>query len=147
MSRFGDYYFDGKLRTLAENPHKGLDIAGEVGEPVLAAADGVVVLSGGWSYGCGSGVIISHRPFEMLTVYCHLTDDSPHKEGPVVRGEVIGRIGRTGTVGASDRSHVHVELHRGARNPVDPEPHIMGCFNPKKSYPTDRLVLTHPVRC
>lgn len=68
------------------------------------------------------------------SLYCHLTEGSPRKQGPIVRGEVIGLIGRTGTVGASGRSHVQCELHRGPRNPVDPEPDIAGCCDPKKTY-------------
>ena len=31
--------------------------------------------------------------------------------------------------------------------PEDPLPNIVGCFDPSRSYPLDRLVLTYPVPC
>lgn len=133
LSRFGDYHFDGKPRALGENPHEGLDVAGDVGDSVLAAADGIVVRSGQWSLACGAGVVISHPPFGMWTTYCHLSEDSPRQEGPVGRGKVTGNIGRTGTLGASDRSHVHFEVRKADRAPVDPEPYLAGCFDSGKS--------------
>jgi hypothetical protein len=45
--------------------------------------------------------------------------------------------------------HVHLELQRGRDiNALeDPLARIVGCFDETKRYPTDRLVLTYPVRC
>ena len=72
----------------------------------------------------------------------------------VSRGEVIGRNGSTGKAGGVN--HVHFELVRDGRphpdgwstkdlaNPMD---YLDGCFDPAKSYPTDRFVLTYPIAC
>jgi hypothetical protein len=44
---------------------------------------------------------------------------------------------------------VHLELQRGRDRDAleDPPAKLVGCLDPAKSYPTERLVLTFPVRC
>lgn len=146
LARFGDYYFDGKPRVLDPFPHRGLDLAAGQGEPVLAPADGMVTRA--WvGDACGDGVIISHEPLGFWTQYCHLTPAFPKREGRVKRGEVIGFVGRTGILGPNDRTHLHFEVLKYASVPVDPEQHIVGCFDPDKTYPADKFVLTWPLRC
>jgi hypothetical protein len=67
----------------------------------------------------------------------------------VSRGQRIGALGTTGQRAWPGYEHVHLELQRGtdSRDLHDPLPRMAGCFDAGATYPTDRLVLTYPVRC
>ena len=135
-------------------PHAGVDFSGHIGEPVMAAADGAVSLLIDYRYGCGIGVIVSHPQFGRWTAYCHMQTGLVRVGQKVRRGETIGLVGTSGNSG--NVPHVHFELctaacssHRdgdlaGTENPM---PVVADCFDPRRVYPTDRLVLTFPVRC
>ena len=41
--------------------------------------------------------------------------------------------------------HVHLTVRHGPY--IDPMTIMDGCFDPQKTYPTDRFVLTFPVQC
>jgi murein DD-endopeptidase MepM/ murein hydrolase activator NlpD len=78
-------------------PHLGVDFGAPTGTPVLAVASGVVELAG-WSGEAGRMVRIRHSG-GYKTAYLHLSGFAP---GIVVgarvdQGEVIGRVGMTGT--------------------------------------------------
>lgn len=77
-----------------KNPHKGLDIAAVKGTPVLASADGTVVVAGNFFY-TGNTVIVSHG-FGVNTLYGHLNVINVIKGQEVIRGQNIGTVGRTG---------------------------------------------------
>ena len=144
--------------------HPGVDFAAFVGDPVIAAADGVVVQAGfGW--GCGKGVSIEHKTQEAplgWTLYCHFTEINVREGQTVKRGDVLGTAGTSGNTGGVP--HVHFGLcpskpcpwYGGFADNVDPLAFIVGCFNPARplGYPAfetsergSRLVLTYPVRC
>ncbi|HKX02000.1 MAG TPA: M23 family metallopeptidase [Methylomirabilota bacterium] len=144
--------------------HPGVDFAAFVGDPVIAAADGVVVQAGfGW--GCGKGVSIEHRAQEAplgWTLYCHFTEINVREGQTVKRGDVLGTAGTSGNTGGVP--HVHFGLcpnkpcpwSGGFADNVDPLAFIVGCFNPARplGYPAfetseggSRLVLTYPVQC
>ena len=122
---------------------------------VLAAADGRVLVTTNRPGGCGHSVFISHDQFARYTVYCHLKEVLVKPGDAVKRGETIGLVGTTGN--AVGVPHVHLELctatcYRGhadgdLRDTEDPLTRADGCFDPKKQYPADRLVLTYPVKC
>lgn len=131
-------------------PHTGVDFGDLRGAPVLAAADGEVVgLSDERNAECGIGIILSHSPFPYYTVYCHLERHAVSAAQKIKRGEVIGFVGTTGN--ALNIPHVHFGLgrfHPGRElGTDDPLTFLVGCFDFPKPYPTDRLVLTYPVRC
>ncbi|WP_293917067.1 peptidoglycan DD-metalloendopeptidase family protein [Apibacter sp.] len=85
--------------------HPGLDIAGNIGDPIHATANGVVIFAnvrGGY----GNCIIIKHN-FGYETLYGHLSKINV-KEGQTVKaGDVIGQLGSTGR---STGPHVHYEI-------------------------------------
>jgi len=99
--------------------HQGIDIAGPVGTPVHATADGRVVLAGP-KHGWGLVVEIDHG-YGYKTVYAHLHSIKVSKGDFVKRGDIIGLRGKTGrTTG----SHLHYEV-RVSGVPVNPLNYIL----------------------
>ncbi|MHB8715332.1 MAG: peptidoglycan DD-metalloendopeptidase family protein [Sulfuricaulis sp.] len=107
---------DGKLlqHYSANGLDKGIDIGGNRGQPILAAAAGQVVYQGGGLRGYGQLIIIKHNA-DYLSAYAHC-DKTYVKEGSMVkRGQRIADMGSSG----ADRVMLHFEIrYRGA--PVDP---------------------------
>lgn len=95
-------------------PHKGVDIEGRSGDPVLAANSGIVVYAGNGVRGYGNLVIVKHDA-TFLSAYAH-NSRLLVKEGDVVKGgEKIAEIGDSGT----DRFKLHFEVRKQG-NPIDP---------------------------
>jgi murein DD-endopeptidase MepM/ murein hydrolase activator NlpD len=112
-----------KVEAKAEPPkmqklfmHEGLDLLANIGTPIHATADGVV-LNFGPAGGYGNWVRLGHAG-KITTVYGHLSRFAPGlKVGePVLRGELIGFVGNTGR---STGAHLHYEIEINGR-PVDP---------------------------
>lgn len=101
-----------------EGGHKGLDIAGPWGTPVVAAETGTVIDangSDGWGQGWGYYVLIYHND-TFTTRYAHLSSLTVGEGQSVTQGEVIGYEGSTGN---STGPHLHFEVYYdGSR--VDP---------------------------
>ena len=94
--------------------NKGIDIGGNEGEPVLAAADGEVVHVGSALRGYGNLVIVRH-PGDYVTAYGHNRKILVAQGQQVKRGQQIAELGRTD----SDRPKLHFEIrHQG--KPLDP---------------------------
>ncbi len=104
----------GGRRTQGLHGYNGIDIANYIGAPVLASAEGVVIIAraSGWNGGYGNYIVITH-PNSTQTLYAHLSGVAVMAGKSVVRGEIIGYVGSTGR---STGSHLHFEV-RGARNP------------------------------
>lgn len=86
--------------------HPAIDIAGDTGDPVYAADDGVVVYSG-WSYsGYGNLVVIDHGN-GWQSLYAHLDTYYVECGLSVFQGAAIGTVGNTGN---SAGDHLHFEL-------------------------------------
>ncbi len=95
--------------------HTGIDLRGEIGEPVRATADGVVKLAGREG-GYGNMVEIDHGN-GFATRYGHLSAIDV-KVGQKVRiGETVGKIGSTGR---STGPHLHYETRINGEA-VDPQ--------------------------
>ncbi len=94
--------------------NKGVDIGGDLGEPVLAAASGRVVYAGSGLRGYGKLLIIKHSE-SFLSAYAH-NSQLLVKEGDLVKaGQRIADMGSSGT----DRVKLHFEIRREG-TPVDP---------------------------
>ena len=96
--------------------HAGIDLAGPVGTPIYATADGIVSESGYHNGGYGNLVKLDHgRGIE--TRYGHMSAILVRAGQRVTRGQMIGRMGSTGR---STGSHLHYEVRIDARavNPI-----------------------------
>lgn len=102
-------------------PHRGIDIAARVGEPILAAAEGRVVYAGHRANGYGNMVEIDHG-FGYLTRYAHASRLHVRTGDRVERGEHIADVGATGLVSGP---HLHYEVEVNGRE-VDPMNFIIG---------------------
>ncbi len=97
------------ISQYAHAGHMAVDIAGDHGSPVVAAAGGRVVFAGWKSNGGGWQVWISHGS-GMYTTYNHMSGVA------VGTGQSVGRGQRVGRLGASGRAtgpHLHFEVWRG----------------------------------
>jgi lipoprotein NlpD len=93
---------------------KGIDIAGKVGQPVLAAASGRVVYAGSGLRGYGKLIIIKHNK-TYLTAYAHNSQLLVKEGDHVKRGDKIAEMGNTD----ADQVKLHFEIRRFGK-PVDP---------------------------
>ncbi|MGV8844199.1 MAG: peptidoglycan DD-metalloendopeptidase family protein [Pseudomonas sp.] len=96
--------------------NKGIDLAGELGQPILAASNGAVVYAGSGLRGYGELVIIKHSD-TYVSAYGH-NRRLLVKEGQQVKvGQTIAEMGSTGT----DRVKLHFEIRRQGKpvNPLD----------------------------
>lgn len=85
--------------------HNGLDIGGNTGDPVYAAANGTVTDTG-YHSARGNYVTISH-PSGLKTNYMHMNKISAVKGAKVKQGDEIGWLGSTGR---STGPHLHFEV-------------------------------------
>ena len=95
--------------------HKGIDIANNVGTPILAAKDGIIAFSG-WSSGYGYLVEISHGDGSS-TRYAHNSRLLVKKGQLVPQGS---RISLMGSTGRSTGPHLHFEIRRAGGAAMDP---------------------------
>mgnify|MGYP001126123148 CR=1 FL=1 len=101
--------------------HLGIDFKAPIGTPVLATADGEVIVSKSNRTGYGKHIIIQHDE-EFKTLYSHLSELKVEVGDKIKIGDVIGLVGSTGT---STRPHLHYEVIKDGKK-VDPEEY----FNP-----------------
>ena len=94
--------------------NKGIDIAGQEGQPVMAAADGTVVYAGNGLRGYGELVIVKHSE-TYVSAYGHNRRLLVREGERVKIGQTIAEMGSTGT----DRVKLHFEIRRQGK-PVDP---------------------------
>lgn len=103
--------------------HAGVDLAGALGTPIFAAADGIVVESNP-DPTAGYWVLIEHHYASgevFYTGYGHMYSDQVEvKVGDqVVAGQQIAGIGSNGY---STGPHLHFEVHDATNTPIDPWP-------------------------
>lgn len=99
---------------------QGIDIAGEYGQEVRAAAAGRVVYSGNGLSGYGKLVIVKHNE-DFLSAYAH-NSKLYVKEGEQVKtGQLIAAMGDAG----DNQARLHFEVRKQGR-PVDPLKYLPG---------------------
>jgi murein DD-endopeptidase MepM/ murein hydrolase activator NlpD len=106
--------------------HAGVDLAAGGGQPIVAAADGVVVRAG-WGGGNGNYTCISHGIYQgkgLATCYGHQSQILVKAGQRVHRGELLGRVG---TTGASTGYHLHFEVRLNGA-PIQPLNWLPGCL-------------------
>ncbi len=98
--------------------HKGIDVAGQEGSPVIAVAGGIVTRSG-TKAGYGQLVEVDHGN-ELVARYAHNKENIVKIGDLVKKGQVIAYMGSTGR---STGPHVHFEVYKNGRH-VDPASYI-----------------------
>ncbi|HMG48892.1 MAG TPA: M23 family metallopeptidase [Allosphingosinicella sp.] len=99
--------------------HAGIDLAGPMGTPIYATADGIVGRSEWNNGGYGNLVEIDHGQ-GIQTRYGHLSQRIAQPGQRVHRGDLIGLMGSTGR---STGSHLHYEVRIDGRA-VNPTPFL-----------------------
>lgn len=100
--------------------HNGIDFEGKTGEPIFAAADGVINHQG-WYFNYGRTVKISHADnFESLYAHMSRFADGMGPGSRVNKGDLIGYVGSTGR---STGAHLHFSVIINGQF-VDPAPYI-----------------------
>jgi len=103
-----------KFAVSGVTANKGIDIQGQPGSAVKAAADGVVVYSGSGLIGYGNLVIIKHSDV-YLSAYAHNKKIYVKEKNNVKAGQKIAEIGSTGTT----TTKLHFEIRKNGK-PVNP---------------------------
>jgi len=89
--------------------HSGVDLDGETGDPVRAALPGRVTAAAYLRHYSGYGLTVKIRHGRWLvTMYAHLSSARVRVGQEVRQGDVIGRVGCTGSCTGS---HLHFEVH------------------------------------
>lgn len=112
-SGFGSRSLFGSTRM-----HEGIDLAGPVGSPIVAADGGTVSFSG-TKNGYGLCIIINHGN-GFTTLYGHCSQLLVTEGQQVAKGELIAKVGNTGR---STGPHLHFET-RVDGTPVNPWSYI-----------------------
>ena len=106
------------LTGFDEVKNKGVDIAGNAGDPVLAAAEGKVVYAGSGLRGYGNLIILKHNN-TYLTAYAHNQTLLVKEDQTVKRGQKIAEMGNSD----ADRVKLHFEVRKQGK-PVDPTKYL-----------------------
>ena len=85
--------------------HSGLDFCGQVGSPISATADGIVVFTGMLTVH-GNTTIVDHGQ-GIYSMYCHQSEIYVQTGQTVRAGDLIGKVGQTGRVTGP---HLHWEV-------------------------------------
>lgn len=100
--------------------HNGIDFEGKTGQPIYAAADGVINHQG-WYFNYGRTVKISHADnFESLYAHMSRFAEGMGPGSRVRKGDLIGYVGSTGR---STGPHLHFSVIVNGQF-VDPAPYI-----------------------
>ncbi len=109
------------LNKQKRNPHSGMDIAAPQGRSIKAAESGTVLWVGNLFFS-GNVIYLDHGN-GLLSLYAHLSKMNVEKGQKIKRGEIIGKVGKTGRVTGA---HLHWTVYLNG-NAVDP-----ALFLPKK---------------
>jgi lipoprotein NlpD len=106
---------DGKIvATFDEGKNKGIDIAGKMGQQVMAAGSGKVMYAGSGIRGYGNLVIVKHSN-NLLSAYAHNRTILVKEGQNVTKGQAIAEMGDSD----ADTVKLHFEIRQQGK-PVDP---------------------------
>ena len=112
-----DFIWPAKGRVIAgfaEPRNKGVDIAGNMGDPVVAAAAGRVIYVGSGIPGLGKFIVVRHES-GFNTVYAHNREILVKMDQNLARGQKIAEVGNSD----ADSPRLHFEIRRFG-TPLDP---------------------------
>jgi lipoprotein NlpD len=112
-----DFVWPAKGRVVAgfsEPRNKGVDIAGNLGDPVYAAAAGKVIYVGSGIPGLGKFIVLRHDN-GFNTVYAHNRENLVKMDQSITRGQKIAEIGNSD----ADSPKLHFQI-RKLGTPLDP---------------------------
>lgn len=102
------------VATFDDGRNKGVDIAGKLGQPVVAAGSGKVMYAGSGIRGYGNLVIVKHSN-SLLSAYAHNRKIVVKEGDNVTRGQQIAEMGDSD----ADSVKLHFEIRQQGK-PVDP---------------------------
>lgn len=95
--------------------HGGIDFGAEIGTPVYATGNGKVQQIQQKSEGLGKCIVIDHG-YNFVSVYAQLSEMNVRVGEAVKRGQIIGRVGNSGTI--TPHLHYEVQYKRKRINPL-----------------------------
>lgn len=107
--------------------HTGIDFSAPRGTEIYASGDGVVERADSDAAGYGKHVVIDHG-YGYQTLYAHMTSYAVNVGDEVVRGQLIGYVGSTGT---SVSPHLHYEVIKNGIK-IDPINFFSADFSPEE---------------
>jgi murein DD-endopeptidase MepM/ murein hydrolase activator NlpD len=110
----------GQASGLWSHNHTGLDFAAPSGNPIFAVANGVITDAG--YDGAYGNKTVETLPDGTEIWYCHQSTIAVNIGDKVIQSEQIGTLGSTGN---TTGPHVHIEVHPGGGDPVDPYPEFV----------------------
>jgi murein DD-endopeptidase MepM/ murein hydrolase activator NlpD len=113
----GQFIWPTNSHWVSGNPyawwHRGVDLAGKLGDPVYAADAGTVMWAGPNSWGYGNLIVLDHGN-GWVTFYAHLSQVYVRCGQQILQGAVIGGVGSTGR---STGPHLHFETRSNSDLP------------------------------
>jgi lipoprotein NlpD len=109
---------EGKVVRRFSEQNKGLDIAGSMGQAIIAAGDGKVVYSGSGLKGYGKLIIIKHDKV-FLSAYAHNSELLVKEGQSIKKGQKIATMGNSDT----DQVKLHFEIREYGK-PVNPDKYL-----------------------
>ena len=102
----------------ASTYHKGWDIGGEFGAPMVSVLAGTVIAVS-YNSSAGNFVKVEHQP-GFVSVYCHCSKTLVSEGEYVKQGQQIALVGSTGV---STSPHLHFAIQKDGEY-IDPDPYI-----------------------
>lgn len=98
------------LGGVPRNPHAGVDVARPAGTPVVAPADGVVVLAAARPFSLEGNLLIIDHGMGVNSAFLHLSRIDVTLGQRITRGQLVGAIGKTGR---ATGPHLHWAMNWG----------------------------------
>jgi lipoprotein NlpD len=125
VSRYMWPVADGRNRISQSFEDGGIIIGASAGTPVRSIADGIVKIAGvpdGDAADYGVTVVIKHDVGNLVSIYANLQEATVSKLKKVKKGDVIGKVGKSGIMAKKAQLYFEMNDVSGKeRRPIDPE--------------------------